>query len=75
MDVKAVLDLAVKRAGSQQKLGSALGGYSQNAIYQAQKAGRVSPRMALRLDEWSHGEFSKHMLRPDIFGVLPSEAA
>ena len=72
MDAAQALTTAIKRAGSQQNLGDALGGYSQNAIHQALKAGRVSPKMARRLDDWSNGEFSKHDLCPEVFGPRPS---
>lgn len=68
MDTRQALAAAIGRVGSQRALGEALGGYTQNAIHQAQKVGRVSPAMARRLDEWSNGEFSRHDLRPDIFG-------
>lgn len=75
MDARQALATAIDRVGSQRALGEALGGYTQNAIHQAQKVGRVSPAMARRLDEWSNGEFSKHDLRPDIFGPAPEGAA
>jgi len=62
---------AIHRAGSEQKLGKALG-FSQHAIWHAKKKGRVSPLMAMRLHDWSGGFISRHALRPDIFGAEPS---
>lgn len=60
------------RAGSEEKLGKALG-YSQHAIWQARKKGRVSPEMAGKIHDWSGGFISRHDLRPDVFGPAPSK--
>lgn len=60
---------AIQRAGSEAKLGAAIG-FSQNAIWQAKSRGRVSARMAKKIDEWSDGEFSRRALCPEVFGPL-----
>ena len=72
MNTRDLLTSAVKRAGSEEKLGKALG-YTQHAIWRARRVGRVSPEMALKIHEWSGGFISKHDLRPDMFGNAPSQ--
>lgn len=66
MTTRDLLAAAIMRAGSEEKLGKALG-YSQHAIWKAKKVGRVSAEMAAKLDQWSGGLISKHDLRPDLY--------
>lgn len=70
---KTHIKRAVEIAGSQKKLATAIG-CSPNAIIEARKRGQVSWKMALRIDELSNGEISKHDLRPDVFGPHPQAA-
>lgn len=64
--VRELLEKAIRHAGSETKLGQATG-YSQNAIWQAKKKGKVSPEMAIAIDRATKGEVPKTALRPDIF--------
>jgi DNA-binding transcriptional regulator YdaS (Cro superfamily) len=66
--IKAAIAAAVEQIGSQAKLGEILG-CSQTVIYRAIRDGRVSPRLAASLHQWSRGRISKHELRPDVFGA------
>jgi DNA-binding transcriptional regulator YdaS (Cro superfamily) len=72
MNTRDLLTSAVKRAGSEEKLGKALG-YTQHAIWRARRVGRVSPEMASKIHDWSGGFISKHDLRPDLFGPASSK--
>lgn len=67
------LSRAIKRAGSEEKLGKAIG-YSQHAIWKAKKRGRVTAEMARAIGDWSENAIAPHDLRPDIFPV-PAAAA
>lgn len=64
MDTTALLDAAIKAAGSQ-KLLADKAGCSQVAIHKALKAGRVSPDMAIRLERAT--EVPRHLWRPDMW--------
>ncbi|MGB3897017.1 MAG: YdaS family helix-turn-helix protein [Mesorhizobium sp.] len=75
MDAVEALKVAVSAAGSQNELGRQIGGYSQNAIHQAMKAGRMSAVMARKIDEWSDGALSRHDMCPDAFGAPPPNVA
>lgn len=66
MDIRPHIQEAIRRAGSEAKLGEATG-YSQHAIWKAKKRGSVTPEMALKI-EHAVG-VSKEILRPDIFGA------
>lgn len=66
MNVRDQVQEAIKRAGSEAKLGEATG-YSQNAIWQAKKRGRVSPAMALAIHRWTNGAVPASSLRPDLW--------
>lgn len=68
-----ILITAIALAGSETKLGTDLGGYTQNAVWAAKRSGRTSGPMARKLDEWTGGRVSRSVLRPDVFGD-PSEA-
>lgn len=64
--VKQLIQKAVDYHGTETKLGQATG-YSQNAIWQALKKGRVSAEMAVAIDRATNGEVSKSALRPDLW--------
>lgn len=66
MDVRDHIQEAVKRAGSEAKLGEATG-YSQNGIWQAIRRGRVSPKMALAIHRFTQGDVPASSLRPDLW--------
>ena len=66
MQVRALIEKAIGKAGSEAKLGKATG-YTQNAIWQAKRRGKVTPEMAIKIDEATEGDVSKEQLRPDIF--------
>ncbi len=66
MDVRDHVQEAIKRAGSGAGLGRATG-YSQNAIWQAMKRGRVSPKMALAIHRATNGAVPASSLRPDLW--------
>lgn len=66
MGVRDHLHEAIKRAGSEAKLGEATG-YSQNAIWQAKKRGRVSPGMALAIHRTTNGDIPASVFRPDLW--------
>lgn len=66
MTTSELLDKAIDRAGSQGKLGKAIG-VTQNAIWAARRAGRVTPEMAKAIDEWSSGDFPRWQFRPDLW--------
>jgi len=66
---------AVKLFGGKTKLARRLG-ISQQAVHQWTVGKRpVPPRHALTIEKASHGKFSCHDLRPDIFGPPPKEHA
>jgi len=71
MQVRDLLEIAIKRAGSEAKLGK-LAGYTQNAIWQAKERGTITAEMAVAIDRATDGAVTKEMLRPDLFN---SEAA
>lgn len=62
---------AISIAGSEAKLGKACG-VSQNAIWQAKRAGRVSAELAVAIDRATSGVITRADLRPDIFGDHPA---
>ena len=66
MTASELLEAAIDRAGSQGKLGKAIG-VTQNAIWAAKRAGRVTPEMAKAIDDWSEGEFPRWKFRPDLW--------
>lgn len=74
-NVQTLIEKAVKSVGSQAKLATAAG-CSQQLISQllAGKVG-VTAETALKIDEATKGEISKHDLRPDIFGDQPAQAS
>ena len=66
MQVRDLLKEAIRKAGSQAKLGKAIG-KTQNAIHQALKRGSVTAEMAVSIERATEGEIRKEQLRPDLF--------
>lgn len=75
-DVTEVLKEAISLAGSEAKLGEAAG-YSQNAIWSAKRAGRVSADLAVAIEAATSGKVPRWRLRPDLWSApaKPQEAA
>ena len=67
MTVRALIEKAIGLAGSEAKLGKAAGGFSQNAIWQAKKRGRISPKLALGIHRALDGKVNASELRPDMW--------
>lgn len=67
-DIRQHMERAIKLAGSEKKLGDAAG-VSQNAIWSAKRAGRVSAELAVGIERATGGEVSRVDLRPDLFGA------
>jgi DNA-binding transcriptional regulator YdaS (Cro superfamily) len=67
MEVRDLIETAIKQAGSEAKLGKATG-YSQHAIWRAKKKGTVTPEMAVAIQRATNGSIPASQLRPDIFG-------
>jgi DNA-binding transcriptional regulator YdaS (Cro superfamily) len=66
MNTRTLLAKAIDIAGgSQTKLGEACG-CSQNAIHQALKIGRVSAKLAVKIDNATKGAVPAHLLCPDL---------
>lgn len=65
-DVTELLQAAITQLGSEAKLGAAAG-YSQNAIWSAKRAGRVSAELAAAIDKATGGQVPRWRLRPDIW--------
>lgn len=76
--VRSLIEDAIRIAGTEKKLGE-LCGVSQNAIWNAKRAGRISAELAVAIDRATEGRVSKHSLRPDLFDAPsssePSHAA
>jgi DNA-binding transcriptional regulator YdaS (Cro superfamily) len=66
MQVSELLQTAIEEAGSQAKLGKAIG-CSQNAIWQAKNRGTVTGEMAVAIERVTNGKVTKQQLRPDLF--------
>jgi len=66
MQVRELIQAAIKKAGSQAKLGKAIG-KTQNAVHQALKRGSVTAEMAVSIERATEGEIRKEQLRPDLF--------
>jgi len=66
MTIADLIQKAIGIVGSEAKLAAACG-VSQPAINGAKKAGRVSARIARRIDEATKGAVPKHALCPDVF--------
>lgn len=58
------MEQAIERAGTEARLGVAIG-FSQVAVNKA-KHGRASPEMAMAIHQWSNGEIPARSLRPDL---------
>ena len=53
----------------------ALGCTSQYLSRVARGERQASPRLTLRIEEWSHGAVSRHELRPDVYPREDTAAA
>lgn len=58
---------AVEIAGGSETKLAAAAGVSQNAIWAAKKAGRVSAQMAVRIEAATGGKVTRSQLRPDLW--------
>lgn len=67
MSTDSAIERAIARAGSEAKLGKAIG-FSQVAVNKARHRGVVSPRMAMAIDTFTGGTISRSDLRPDLWG-------
>ena len=67
MTPRAALRQAIAAFGSQMALGQAIG-FSQNGVHQALKHGRISPRMASKIEAVTNGTVLAVDLCPDAFG-------
>lgn len=63
---RTAIELAIKFAGSEAKLGEGIG-VSQVAINKAKRRGTVSAEMALAIDRFTSGRVSASHLRPDLW--------
>lgn len=75
-DVRALIEAAIRDQGSEAKLARACS-VSQTAINKAKRAGRVSPRLALKIE--AACKISRRLLCPEFFGTsanpVPTEEA
>lgn len=69
MDVRELIEKAIKAYKTEAKLGEATG-YSQHAIWRAKMRGTVSPGMALRIHAATNGGVSASDLRPDLWPTI-----
>jgi len=69
MNVRSQIEAAIRKAGSEAKLGEATG-YSQHAIWRAKQRGHVTAEMALKFHEAGYGH--RAAFRPDLW---PEEVA
>ena len=60
------LEKAIGIAGSQARLGE-LCGVSQNAIWAAKRAGRVSAELAMSIEKATDGQVPRWEMRPDLW--------
>jgi DNA-binding transcriptional regulator YdaS (Cro superfamily) len=65
-DVTKIIEEAIALLGSEAKLGAAAG-KSQNAIWSAKRAGRVSPDLAIGIERATGGQIPRWRLRPDLW--------
>lgn len=70
---KQMFQFIAQNAGA---LAQYMGGISTDNFYQWQRGLRpIPPLRARQIDEFSEGQFSKHRIRPDIFGPPSVRAA
>lgn len=72
--VRPLLDAAIAIAGSQPKLAAACG-VTQQAIWKAKKAGRVSGELAVAIEKATKGAIPRSRLRPDLWEPEQAGAA
>jgi DNA-binding transcriptional regulator YdaS (Cro superfamily) len=65
-DVTKLIEEAIALVGSEAKLGDACG-KSQNAIWAAKRAGRVSAELAVAIERATGGRMPRWRLRPDLW--------
>ncbi len=68
---ETLFNRAVEIAGGSETKLAVAAGCSQNAIWHAKRAGRVSPKMAVRIEEATNGKIARWMLRPDLWPAPP----
>ena len=66
-EVRALIEKAIGKLGSEAKLGRAAGGFTQNAIWQAKRRNTCSPELALGIHRATNGEIPASDLRPDLW--------
>jgi DNA-binding transcriptional regulator YdaS (Cro superfamily) len=72
-DIRALIRAAAAEfGGSEAKLAGACG-VTQNAVWAARRAGRVSAELALKIETATGGKVSRTSLRPDLWP--PAEEA
>ena len=72
---KILFDRAIAIAGGSETKLAAAAGCSQNAIWHAKRAGRVSAKMAVRIETATKGEISRGLLRRYLWSLPSSPAA
>lgn len=65
-NIEHLFAVALEIAGNETRLAQ-LAGCSQNAIWAARRAGRVSATMAVRLEAATDGKVPRWKLRPDLW--------
>lgn len=63
--IRDLVEQAIEKAGSQGKLAAACG-VKQQSIWTAKQAGRVSPKLALRIQAATNGAIKASELCPDF---------
>jgi DNA-binding transcriptional regulator YdaS (Cro superfamily) len=74
VEVRRALERAIRLAGGQSNLARMVG-YTQNGIWKAKENGRVTPELAILIEEATDGRVRKEQLAPKIFGKLPKLVA
>lgn len=67
MTVSDAIERAVAIVGSEAKLGKAAGGFSQNAIWQAKRRGKISAELAIGIHRATKGDVPASLMRPDLW--------
>ncbi|WP_313534521.1 YdaS family helix-turn-helix protein [Haematobacter sp.] len=70
--IRPHIERAIRIYGSQARLADVMG-CSQQQISYLLNAKSISAEMAKMVDEATGGRVSRHALRPDIYGHLPSK--
>lgn len=64
MNARKLLEAAIADYGSEARLGAAIG-FTQNAVHQAKRRGRITWEMATVLDHVSAGRYPRRLLCPE----------